>query len=229
MSKEKIELMVEGGKATAAPPLGPALGPLKLNIGQVVSAINEKTKSFAGMKVPVKLVVDKDTKEFEITVGTPPVSQLIKKEIGVELGSGAAHENKVGNIAVEQVIKIAKMKMDSMIVKDLKAAVKSVVGSCHSMGVMVESRPAKEIEAAITAGKYDSLIKNGVTEVSAEKAQDLKEVLVKEQSTYAAVSARRKAEQAAAAEAKEKKEAEAKAAGPTVAAKKEEAPAAAKK
>lgn len=227
MSKEKIELMVEGGKATAAPPLGPALGPLKLNIGQVVGAINEKTKSFAGMKVPVKLIVDTETKDFEITVGTPPVSQLIKKEIGVELGSGAAHENKVGNIAIEQVIKLAKMKMDSMIVKDMKAAVKSVVGSCHSMGVMIESKPAKETEAAITAGKYDSLIKNGVTEVSAEKAQALKEVLAKAQSTYATVSAKRKAEQAAAAEAKEKKAEEAKAAaGP---AKKEEAPAAAKK
>lgn len=203
MSKEKVEVMVEGGKATAAPPLGPALGPLKINIGEVIAAINEKTKSFAGMKVPVKLVVDTETKEFEITVGTPPVSQLIKKEIGIDTGSGAAHENKVGNIAIEQVIKIALMKQDAMIVNNLKSAVKSVIGSCHSMGVMVESKPAKEIEADVDSGKYDSLIKNEVTEVSSEKATLLKEVLAKEQLAYASVSAKRKAEQEAATEAKE--------------------------
>ena len=133
--KEKIDLMVEGGKATAAPPLGPALGPLKVNIGQVISEINKKTADFKGMKVPVKVTVDTETKEFDIFVGTPPISQLIKKEIGIESGSGAPHEHKVGNLAVEQVVKIAKMKKDSMIVNNLTSAVKSVIGSCHSAGV----------------------------------------------------------------------------------------------
>lgn len=211
MSKEKLEVLVEGGKATAAPPLGPALGPLQLNIGQVIAAINEKTKSFAGMKVPVKLVVDTESKDFEITVGTPPISQLIKKEIGVELGSGASHEHKVGNIAVEQCIKIAKMKRDSMIVNGLKAAVKSVIGSCHSMGVMVEGKPAKKVEAEIGEGRYDDLIRNEVTGVPPEKARLLKEQLDVEQKAYAEIEARRKAEAEAAAAAKEaaeKKEAE---------------------
>ena len=68
MAKEKIDVLVEGGKATAAPPLGPALGPLGVNIGEVVGTINEKTKAFAGMKVPVKVTVDSDTKEFDIEV-----------------------------------------------------------------------------------------------------------------------------------------------------------------
>jgi len=195
--KEKIDVMVEGGKATAAPPLGPALGPLKVNIGQVISEINKKTESFKGMKVPVKVIVDTESKEFEIQVGTPPVSQLIKKEIGVDTGSGTPHEHKVGNIAVEQAVKIAKMKRDAMIVNSLKSAVKSVIGSCHSLGVMVEGRPAKEIEKEIDKGKFDDIINNEVTEVSKEKQELLKLQLAKEQETYSALLAKRKAEQEA--------------------------------
>lgn len=213
MSKEKIELMVEGGKATAAPPLGPALGPLKLNIGEVVGAINDKTRAFAGMKVPVKLVVDTETKSYDITVGTPPVSQLIKKEIGVDTGAGAPHEQKVGNVAVEQVIKIAMMKTDSMLVNSLKSAVKSVIGSCHSMGVLVESKPAKEVEAEIDQGKYDDLIKREVTVVPPEKSQALKAYLAKEQESYSSLVAKRKAEAEAIAAAKEAAAAAAAAAG----------------
>ncbi len=86
MAKETVEALVEGGKATAAPPLGPALGPKGVNIGQVVAEINKKTESFKGMQVPVKVIIDPDTKEFEITVGTPPASSLIKKETGIEKG-----------------------------------------------------------------------------------------------------------------------------------------------
>ena len=81
MSKDTIDAMVNGGKASAGPPLGPALGPAGVNIGKVIAAINEKTKNFSGIKVPVKVVVDKDTKEFEIIVGSPPTSQLLKKEV----------------------------------------------------------------------------------------------------------------------------------------------------
>ena len=80
MASQTVEALVEGGKASAAPPLGPALGPLGVNIGQVISAINQKTDSFKGMQVPIKVIVDTSTKKFEITVGTPPAAALIKKE-----------------------------------------------------------------------------------------------------------------------------------------------------
>src|SRR3990167_4744123 len=103
MVLQTVEIMVEGGKATAAPPLGPALGPMGVNIGQVVSSINNKTKSFAGMKVPVKVIIDKNTKKFDIEVGTPPTSQLIKKEAGIEKGSSSQLEDKVADILIEQV------------------------------------------------------------------------------------------------------------------------------
>jgi large subunit ribosomal protein L11 len=100
---EKLDVLVDGGKATPGPPLGPALGPMGVNVIQVVNAINEKTKAFTGMKVPVTLIVDSKTKAFEIKVGTPPVSALIIKELGIEKGSGSPKATKVGNLSVEQV------------------------------------------------------------------------------------------------------------------------------
>ena len=167
--KEKVEAMIEGGKASAAPPLGPALGPMGVNIGQVISKINEKTAAYKGMKVPVTVLIDTSTKEFEIEIGTPPTSALIKKELGIETGSGIPHKDKVGNMAMEQVIKVAKMKMDSLLAKSMKTAVKTVIGSCNSLGVLVEGKTAIAINADIDAGKYDSLIKSEATEVSPEK------------------------------------------------------------
>ena len=83
-----INAIVDGGKATAGPPLGPALGPLGVNAGQVIAKINEATKDFAGMKVPVKVIVDTETKEFRVEVGTPPTAELIKKEAKIEKGAG---------------------------------------------------------------------------------------------------------------------------------------------
>ena len=106
MAKETIDQLVEGGKATAAPPLGPALGPMGVNIGEVVAEINKKTAEFKGMQVPVKIIVDTETKEFNITVGTPPASALIKKEAKIEKGSGNPKADKIADLLIEQIIKI---------------------------------------------------------------------------------------------------------------------------
>ncbi len=137
MATQTVESLVSGGKATAAPPLGPALGPLGVNIGQVVADINKKTSMFNGMQVPVKVRVDMDTKKFEISVGTPPASSLILKEAGVEKGSGNPKTDKVADVVIEQIIKIAKMKEESMLSKSLKASVKTVIGSCNSSGILL--------------------------------------------------------------------------------------------
>ncbi|RLG16826.1 50S ribosomal protein L11 [Nanoarchaeota archaeon] len=134
-----IKVMVEGGKATPAPPLGPALGPLGVNIGQVVAAINEKTKEFEGMTVPVTVTVDPKTKEFTVEVGKPPTSQLILKELGIQKG-GQDQKEKVGNLTLEQVKKIAKAKFGS----DEERFVRQVIGTCQSMGVTVEGKEPKE-------------------------------------------------------------------------------------
>ncbi|MBU2560423.1 50S ribosomal protein L11 [archaeon] len=153
--KESIDVMVEGGKASAGPPLGPALGPLGIKIDKVIAAINEKTKSYDGMAVPVKVIVDTSTKAFEIEVGNPPVSALIKKEIGIEKGSGAAREETAGDLSMEGAIKIAGMKRDDMLAKDTKAGVKEVLGVCVSMGITVEGKKAKDVQTEIASGAHD--------------------------------------------------------------------------
>jgi large subunit ribosomal protein L11 len=155
---EKLEVLVDGGKATPGPPLGPALGPLGMNIVEVLNAINEKTKNFEGMKVPVTLVIDPKTKAYTITVGTPPTSALISKELGIEKGSGDAGKTRVGNLSLHAAIKIAKMKTDVMQGKSLKSCVAEVVGTCTSMGVTVDGKPAKEFSKEIRAGKHDKVI-----------------------------------------------------------------------
>jgi large subunit ribosomal protein L11 len=160
MGKVSVKLLVDGGKASAGPPLGPSLAPLKVNIGQVVSAINEKTKEFSGMQVPVEVVVDTSTKEFNIKVGTPPVSSLIKKELKLEkLAKTAWKEPAVGNLNFDQVLKITKAKLDVLGTRDFKKAVKQVVAACVSLGVSVEGKTPKEILKEINEGKFDSKIK----------------------------------------------------------------------
>ncbi|MBW2987530.1 50S ribosomal protein L11 [Candidatus Woesearchaeota archaeon] len=173
MAKETIEALVEGGKATAGPPIGPALGPLKVNIGEVVKAINDKTKDFQKMQVPVKVIIDTDTKEFEIQVGTPPASQLILKEAMIEKGAGNPLLDKVADLKIEQIIKIAKMKEDSLSGKDMKNKVREIVGTCQSMGILVEGVPAREALQQIHEGKFDQKIQEERTELSEEDKKKL--------------------------------------------------------
>ena len=152
---ETVNVLVEGGAATPGAPLGPVLGPMGVNIPQIVKAINEKTKAFAGMKVPVTLKIDPKTKEFEVSVGTPPTSALIVKELKIEKGSGATSTDKVGNLTFAQLIKIAEMKKDSTLGKKLKDRVQEVAGTCVSMGVTIEGLPPKDFQSQIKEGKFD--------------------------------------------------------------------------
>jgi large subunit ribosomal protein L11 len=156
--KKSISALVTGGEASAGPPLGPALGPIGVNVLQVVNTINDKTTDFSGMKVPVKVEVDPETKKFTVEVGIPPTAALINKEAGVNKGSGTAGTTFAGNIGIEGAIKIAKMKLDSSYAKDIKGAVKEVIGTCVSLGMQVDNKPAKEIYADIGAGKYDEAL-----------------------------------------------------------------------
>lgn len=159
MSKLTIPAMVEGGKASAGPPLGPALGPTGLNIGQVIAQINEKTKTFSGMQVPVKVLADTKTKTFEVEVGTPPTSALLKKEAGVKEPvketEGEKGKKTIGNLSLDQVITVAQSKKDKSLARSLKARVKEVVGTCLSLGITVEGKNAKQFMAEISAGQHD--------------------------------------------------------------------------
>jgi len=155
MMKTTVEALVEGGKANPGPPIGPALGPLGVNVGQIVAKINEKTAAFEGMKVPVKIIIDKKTKQFDIEVGSPPVSALIRKELGLDKGAKTAGTEVVGNLTIAQALELAKMKSSAMMAKGLKTAVKEVLGTCVSMGVTVDGRDPREVQREIDEGKHD--------------------------------------------------------------------------
>ncbi|MFH1126222.1 MAG: 50S ribosomal protein L11 [Candidatus Altiarchaeota archaeon] len=157
MAQESVEFLVEGGAATAGPPIGPSLSPLGVNAGQVVKDINEKTADFRGMKVPVKVTVDTATKKYEITVGMPPTTALIKKELGIE--KGTKDKNPVADISMERLVTIAKMKKDAMLANNLKNSVKEAVGTCQSLGVNIDGKRPRDVIKEINEGKYDGVIK----------------------------------------------------------------------
>ncbi|MFA6214254.1 MAG: 50S ribosomal protein L11 [Candidatus Micrarchaeia archaeon] len=158
MSKITIPAIVEGGKANAGPPLGPALGPLGVNIGGIIDEINRKTSAFSGLKVPVKVVVDKATKKFEIEVGSPSTGELLKKEAGVEKGKkgGADDPKTVGDLKFEQVVKVARMKEGGSLVRNLKNGVNEVLGTCVSLGITVEGQDARKVIGEVREGRHDS-------------------------------------------------------------------------
>ncbi len=155
--KKVVELIVSGGQANAGPPLGPALGPLGVNIVQIVNKINEITKEYAGMKVPVKIAVDPEDKTFDVTVGTPTASALIVAELKVEKGSGTPNTVKVGDLTMAQMVKIAKIKAPQLLATNIKDATKELLGTCVSMGVTVEGKDPREVQKDVDAGTYESL------------------------------------------------------------------------
>ena len=171
----QVKLLVEGGNMQPGPALSQKIGPLGLNMGQILQKVNDATKNFKGMKVPVELEIDPSTKEIEVSVSSPPVSELIKKELGIEKGSGQQKKIKAANASIEQIISVAKTKLPNMLSKDLKAAVKTVAGSSVSLGILIENKTPQEIEKEIDEGKYDKEIQQEKTETSPEKKKELEE------------------------------------------------------
>lgn len=157
--KLEVQALVEGGKASGGPPIGPAVGPTGVPIKNVVDTINEKTKEFKGLKVPVTIIIDTETKSFEIKISTPMASALLFKEIGIAKGSGKPNTEFSGDLSIDQVIKVAKMKRDSLNALSLKMAVKIILGTAVSAGVKCDGMTAKEALKAIDDGKYDAQLK----------------------------------------------------------------------
>jgi large subunit ribosomal protein L11 len=142
---DEVSVLVEGGKASAGPPLGPALGPLGVNVAQVVQKINEQTKQFAGMRVPVVVRVDPATRQFTLVVGRPPVAALLLKEAGKEKGSGKSKGEVIGDVTLAAVQKIAEAKGDDLFGADLDAKMNQVLGTCVSMGLTVDGEDPRAI------------------------------------------------------------------------------------
>ena len=228
-----IKLLVDGGAMKPGPAIAQQLGPMGINMGKVLSDVNAATASFKGMQVPVNLDVDAKKKTFTVTVLSPSVSALLKKEMGVELGSGERKKVQVGNLAIEQLISVTKQKQPGMLANNFLGALKSVIGSAMAMGVLIESKDPKEVLQEIEDGKYDKEIKAQKTETTPEKLKQLKsfftEVQGKQQAAKKAEEEAKAAEEAAKAAVATAKPAEGAAAAPVAGAKAAEAkPAAAK-
>jgi large subunit ribosomal protein L11 len=193
-----IKLLVEGGAMKPGPAIAQQIGPMGINMGKVISDVNAATASFKGMQVPVNLDVDAKKKTFTVTVLSPSVSALLKKELGIELGSGERKKVQVGNLAIEQLISVAKQKQPGMLANDFMGALKSVIGSAMAMGVLIESKDPKEVLEEIADGKYAKEIKSQLTEVSAAKAKELKAFFAEVQGKQK--EAKKKEEEAKAAE-----------------------------
>jgi large subunit ribosomal protein L11 len=158
---EVIELLVEGGKAAPGPSTAPKLSALKLNVGEIFAKINQLTKQFEGMDVPVKIIVDKQTRKYEIEVGLPPTSSLLKKEVGIDVAKITKEEKEkgkrwVGNISFEKVLKVTKLKEKELEGKDLKAKVKQVLGTCLSLHLLVDNKDPRDVIKEVDKGVYDN-------------------------------------------------------------------------
>jgi large subunit ribosomal protein L11 len=157
-----VEALVTGGACSSGPPLGPALGPLAVPVPAVVAMINEATQEFAGLKVPVTVWVNKSTKPatFRVEVKTPMTSALIIKELGIEKGSGTPNSEKAGDLTMDQLMKVTKLKRKEMTAKTLRAATKTVLGVCVSMGVTVDSgQDPRVVQKMLDDGEYEDLVK----------------------------------------------------------------------
>ena len=157
MAKKKIaaivKLQVPAGKATPAPPVGPALGPHGVSAPQFVQQFNERTKTVeAGLLIPVVITVYSD-KSFTFITKTPPAAVLIRKALGLEKGSAVPNKEKVGTLSKEQLRAIAEQKLADLNANDIEMAMRIIAGTARSMGVLVEGTAAAEAAAAAAAAE----------------------------------------------------------------------------
>ncbi len=149
----EVSVLVEGGKAAAGAALGAALGPLGVNVGQVVTQINEKTKQFAGMKVPVLVKVDASTRSFTLEVGRPPTAALLLKEAGKEKGSGKSKTDVVGDVSLDAVKQIAESKGEDLQGRSVEERINQVLGTAVSMGITVDGEDPRTLLASRLAAR----------------------------------------------------------------------------
>jgi len=157
--EKRFNFIVPGGGATGGPPIGPALGPMGVNIMQIVAEINKQTGEYKGTPVPVDVFLDTDTHAFTVKVGMLSTFALLTQAVKVTKGSGTPHSLKVGNLTFEELVDVAKKKKAGLYAATLKAATREVLGTCHSMGVTVDGKPAEEVQDLIKSGAYDAQLK----------------------------------------------------------------------
>jgi len=153
---KSFNFIVNGGQATGGPPIGPALGPMGVNIMQIVAEINKQTAEYKGTPVPVDVIIDTDTKLFTIKIGMLSTFALLSQAAKISKGSGTPNSAPAGDLSFEELVSVAKKKRAGLYAASLKAAVREVLGTCLSMGVTIDGKPAKEIQGLIKSGAYDA-------------------------------------------------------------------------
>ncbi|MBD3192651.1 MAG: 50S ribosomal protein L11 [Candidatus Heimdallarchaeota archaeon] len=164
MADQTINVLVEGGKATPAPPLGPALGPTGVNIGRVIGEINKETAKFSGMKVPVSIIIHTD-KSFDLKVGIPTTSGLILKEAKLSKGGKGSTEEEpedefIGDISLEQVYNVAEIKREGSFASTTKNLVKEILGTMLSCRISCEGKDPRVVQKEIDEGVHDDFFKD---------------------------------------------------------------------
>ena len=159
MPKKVLTFTIEGGAAKPAPPLKTALEAEGLDVNEVVNKINELTKRYKGFTITVKVIVDPETKEYEIEVEPPNITELLLKLAGAPRPSGDPIHQKVGDLPFEKVIEAALLKAPELTAKTLKGAVKTVLGTARAIGLTVDKKDPKEVTKEVEAGVYDEIIK----------------------------------------------------------------------
>lgn len=153
-----IKIQVEGGKASPAPPLGPAITDAGLNVAEVIEKINKMTEVYKGLTVTVKIIVDLDTKNYEIQLELPTVTSMLLSMAKASEPSGDPMHKKIGNISIEDVVRVALLKKPELTAKSLKAAVKTILGSARSIGLTVEGKDPKDVIKEVEQGVYDAIL-----------------------------------------------------------------------
>jgi len=196
-----IKLLVEAAAMKPSPALSQKLGPLGINLGKVIAEVNKSTQEFKGMKLPVILTIDGKTKAISVKPLTPPASELLKKEINVKKGSPVPNKLKIANIPIETIIKVAKIKEKDMITNNFKTTVRTVVGSCVSLGILIESKEPAEVLEEIGKGTYDKEIESKNENASEEKLSKLNEDFEEVKKSQASIEKEIEEKRAKAAEA----------------------------
>ena len=150
---DEVSVLVEGGKAAAGATLGSALGPLGVNVGQVVAQINAETKQFAGMRVPVVIKVNPSNRSFTLVVGRPPVAALLLKEAGKEKGSGKPKGEVIGDVSLDAVRRIAAAKGEDLQGRSVEEQMNQVIGTCVSLGLTVDGEDPRAVLKARVAAR----------------------------------------------------------------------------
>ncbi len=194
----QIKLLIDAGGMKPGPALSQKLGPTGINVNQVITKVNDATKKFEGMKVPVEVDIDVQTKNIDVKVSSPPASGLLKREAGIDKGSGIPSKTKVGNLSIEQIISVAKSKFPNLLSRTIKTAVKEIVGTCVSLGLLIENKSPAEVQLEVDAGKYDSEISHEKTETSSEKKAELDKFFANVKATQEKIKQQEEAAKAAA-------------------------------